>query len=149
MRSGENQRRSNKNVRKTKRAMRASSTHGCDRKIGPIYDHNGRRKRGRWRVNRRKYIRVGRGMVGGSRVSHPLWPTGGVKAMVLKELDKASRSQPAGPGEALGGVAHVEAGRCHPQSRRGEPRRSTSKHGLQRVRLTTGSLEWPHGDGPC
>jgi len=37
-------------------------------------------------------------------------PTGGVGAMVLKELAKAAGSQPIGPGETAGGEAHGDAG---------------------------------------
>jgi len=47
----------------------------------------------------RKYTGVGSGMVSSSRAATHSGPTGGVRAMMLKELAKSARSQPAGPGE--------------------------------------------------
>jgi len=100
-----NHRRSNKNVRKTKGTMRAGGTHRRDRKTRPIDDHNGRRKKGRWRVNRRKYIGVRSGV----------GPTGGLRAMVLKEWAKATWSQ-------LAYLSHVDAGGAVHGVAEGNPR---------------------------
>ena len=71
--------------------------------------------------------------------------------MVLKELAKAVGFQPAGPGKAPGGVAHVDVeyapgGAAHGVAE-GNPG-GTPAHGCQWARLTTRSLEWPYGDAP-
>ena len=66
------QRRSDKDIGKTKRAGRAGGTHRCDRKTRAIRHHDGRRERGRRRANRGEYTRVGGGVVGSTVVRDPL-----------------------------------------------------------------------------
>ena len=98
----------NKNVRKTKRAMSAGGTHGCDRKTRPICDHNGRRKRGGRRANGREYTRVGSGVVSGSRVSDPLYPDRRCQSRGA-EVGQSRRIPTGRPGRGTG--------RCRPRGR--------------------------------
>jgi hypothetical protein len=65
---------------------------------------------------------------------------GGVRAMVLKELAKAAVSQPAGPGEAPEGVAHVDT----------EYTPGSATYGVAEGNPggAPASLERPHGDAP-
>jgi len=93
-----NHRGSNKDIRKTKRAMSVSGTHGSDRKTRTIGDHDGRRVGGR-RMNRREYTRVGVVWKVAPESTIQSGPTGGVRVMVPKERAKAVGSQPTGPGE--------------------------------------------------
>jgi hypothetical protein len=121
--------------------MSAGGTHRGDRKTRAIGDHDGRRMRGRRRVNGGEDTRVGSGVVSGSRVGDPVWP------------DRRSRSH---------GAERVGQGRRAPTYRPGQygemwgprrcgkrPWRSTSEHGRRRARsCTAGSLERPHGPRP-
>jgi hypothetical protein len=62
--------RSNKDIGKTKGTW--STTHGSDRKTRPITNHNRRRIRVMWGLDRRKEASIRGGVVGGTQVGDPL-----------------------------------------------------------------------------
>ena len=121
--------------------MSAGGTHRGDRKTRAIGDHDGRRMRGRRRLNIGEDTRVGSGVVSGSRVGDPVrsdkrrWSHG------AERVGQGRRAPTDGPGQY--------GGRWGPRRCGKRPWRSTSEHGRRRARsCTAGCLERPHGPRP-
>ena len=135
------EKRYNTDVGKAKGAMSAGGTHRGDRKTRAIGDHDGRRMRGRRRVNGGEDARVGSGVVSGSRLGDPVWPDGRSRSHGAERVGQGRRAPTDRPGQY--------GRRWGPRRCGKRPWRSTSEHGRRRARsCMAGCLERPLGPRP-